>query len=69
MATHINQEEKQRKPVSVEVHGNFPVDFVEQGFNAGLLLKERWISEKSPQKYECISQGSKLQMTAVISDK
>lgn len=41
MATHLNQEEKQRIPVSVEVHENFPVDFVEQGFNAGLLLKER----------------------------
>lgn len=41
MATHLNQEEKQRKSVSVEVHGNFPVDFVEQAFNAGLLLKER----------------------------
>lgn len=60
MVIHLNQEEKQRKPISVEVHGNFPVDFVEQGFNAELLPKERQRSEKSPQKYECISQGSKL---------
>lgn len=41
MVTQLNQEEKQRKPGSVEVPGNFPVGFVELGFNAGLLLKGR----------------------------